>query len=149
MTHNRKCREGCGPRKGRAPGGGWPRSGLLSPERKNSSREMCCACASAIRMHRRREDKGSVVRVEREHCRATLLLHLGNVSRSGRASGSQCSGGTILWSLRKSCDFLAKWRYRGTRPFVSEACRCMRKRTLRLLEVRPMYSFSHLLHTMQ
>ena len=24
-------------------------------------------------------DKGSVVRVEREHCKATLLLHLGNV----------------------------------------------------------------------
>ena len=41
-------------------------------------------------------------------------------SRSGRASGSQCSNGTILWSLRKSCDFLAKWRYRGTRLFVSE-----------------------------
>ena len=29
---------------------------------------------------------------------------------SGRASGSQCSSGTILWSLRKSYDFLAKWQ---------------------------------------
>ena len=43
-------------------------------------------------------------------------------SRTGRASGSQCSKGTILWSLRKSCDFLAKWRYRGTSLFVSEKC---------------------------
>ena len=70
-------------------------------------------------------------------------------SRSGRASGSQCSNGTILWSLRKSCDFLAKWRYRGIRLFVSEKCRCARKRTLRLLEVRPMYSLPHLLQMMQ
>ena len=38
-------------------------------------------------------------------------------SRSGRASGSQCSSRTILWSLRKSCDLLEKWRYRGTRLF--------------------------------
>ena len=32
----------------------------------------------------------------------------------GGASGSQCSKGTILWSLRKSCDFLAKWQYWGS-----------------------------------
>ena len=36
-------------------------------------------------------------------------------SRSGRASGSQCSNGTILWSLRK---------YRGIRLFVSEVSMC-------------------------
>ena len=81
-------------------------------------------------------------------CTCRVLIQ--NSYRSGKALGSQCSCGTILWSLiRKSCDFLAKWRYRGTHLFVSEACRCMRKRTLRLLEVRPVYSFSHLLQTMR
>ena len=32
--------------------------------------------------------------------------------RSSRVSASQWSNGAILWSLRKFCDFLAKWRYR-------------------------------------
>ena len=39
-------------------------------------------------------------------------------SRSGRASGSQYSSRTILWSLlRKSCNLLEKWQYKGTRHF--------------------------------
>ena len=40
-----------------------------------------------------------------------------NASRSGRVSGSQCSSGTILWSLRKSCDCLVNGRYiKGPAP---------------------------------
>ena len=55
-------------------------------------------------------------------------------SRSGRASGSQCSSGTILWSLVKSCDVQAKWRYRGRECFLVTE-KCARKHVLRLLEV--------------
>ena len=45
--------------------------------------------------------------------RSVCRVLIQKASRSGRASGSQCSSGTILWSLVKSCDAQAKWRYRG------------------------------------
>ena len=41
-----------------------------------------------------------------------------------------------------SSDFLAKWWYRGIRLFVSEKCRCARKRTLRLFK-----SYLHIVRT--
>ena len=43
-----------------------------------SQEKMRCARECSMR-DRRYAGKGSVVRVEREHFRATLLLHLGNV----------------------------------------------------------------------
>ena len=50
-----------------------------------------------------------------------LRVLIQSCSRPAKAAGSQCSRGTILWSLFKSWDLREKWRYRGICSFLVEA----------------------------